>query len=169
MELHPLLSQIEKLLSSRSGEKYTINLQRKPWGSEYLKEIFIRYHDHANICYSVTLNRCWRRFVVCKESAHLLIDDDPKKQFTVNPTELVQQLITGASSLTTGESMKSERLAVFAAIEMLMPWETRNQIDKTKSDLEIATQFVVPQNMVNLLVRSRYWDISAECHSDFDI
>lgn len=162
----PILCGVEAKKTT-AHQPFKINRVRKAWGNSQLKGMLLRYPDSAEILYSVNLNPCWTRFVVCKEAAHLLIDTD-SKHFTHNPVELIQQLLVGAPSLNSDDPFRSEQLATFAAIEMLAPWPLRPEItkmlEKGWTDLQIAKVILVPEDFVNYLVRSRYWEVSEQCH-----
>jgi Zn-dependent peptidase ImmA (M78 family) len=138
----------------------------KTWGNCHLKGLLKRYKDRAEVLYSASMNTCWKRFVICKEMSHLLIDTE-SKHFTYNPMELVQQLITGAPSLTLDDRLASEHLAVISAIEILLPFQLRGRLKEMLSsgnnDRHIAQEFRVPENVVTYLVRSKYWEVSEAC------
>jgi Zn-dependent peptidase ImmA (M78 family) len=130
--------------------------------------MLFRYSDHADIFYSASLNVCWSRFVVCKELAHLLLDTETK-HFTKNPVALVQGLVTQVPILKPENDLVSESIALYCAIEILLPWHLRasmNEMMKAgKSDYEIAVHFRAPENIVNLMLKSPYAKISASANS----
>jgi len=148
-----------------TGEKYRIELSPRSWDSRHLFGMLLRYDTHAKIIYSQSMNTCWRRFVVCKELAHLLIDTDAE-HFTNNPVSLVQELINDVPVMRTDHDINSERLAMIAAVEMLLPWCLRGQLtgmaEEGLSDLQIAQEFRVPEKIVNLMLRSDYGNFSKE-------
>src|SRR5882724_5124774 len=78
--------------NGRPDQKFTINLRPKKWDKRYVAGMLLRYDDHADIIYSMDQSTCWRRFVVCKELAHLLIDTEAE-HFTQDTVSLVQELI----------------------------------------------------------------------------
>jgi len=53
-----------------------------------------------------------------------------------------------------------------AAIEMLLPWCLRGQLEamdrEGMTDLQIAHNFRVPEKIVNLMLRSQYKELSAQ-------
>src|SRR6266850_925336 len=118
--------------------------------------MMFRYDDRAEISYSVSFNRCWRRFIICKELTHLAIDTE-ERHFTKNPISLVQELINKVPA-ACDDDVHSEYLAYIGAAEMLLPWSLRNKMqemmDQKKSDLEIANEFRAPEKVVNLVLRS---------------
>jgi Zn-dependent peptidase ImmA (M78 family) len=164
--------QISKVLlpavSKKIASGYQISLLARNWNSRYMQGLLLRYQDKAEIIYSSSLNTCWRRFVVCKELAHLLIDTE-QTHFTQDPVALVHELINDVPVMEVDDDVNSERWAMIAAIEMILPWCLRGQLNELSteglSDLQIAQQFRVPEKIVNLLLRSKYRDISAEANS----
>ena len=80
-----LIPQVAKLKSA-PGKPFAITTHRKAWGNEKFMGLLLRYPEEAQILYSVNLNVCWTRFVICKEVAHLLIDTE-KKHYTYDRPE----------------------------------------------------------------------------------
>lgn len=168
--------QVEKLLISAvasqvltpDGNPYKIVVECKNWQAHQLSGWLFRYPHHAEVFYSASLNTCWSRWVVCKELAHLLIDTE-EKHFTKSPELLVQELINKLPAIQFDHEMNSEHLAGVAAIEMLLPWKYRPEMQKMmadgKSDYEIARAFRAPEKFVNLLLRSPYGAVSAKSNS----
>src|SRR5712671_3147751 len=72
---------------------FAISLSRRTWRNQRICGGLFRFKTRAIIVYSHDLNMCWRRFVICKELAHLIIDTDDN-HFTQDPVSLVQQMIT---------------------------------------------------------------------------
>ena len=110
----------------------------------------VEYADH--------LDPCWTRFVICKEMCQAVIDHESVRVAT--PAQLVrlcQSLLLdeeSSRSLSFSPPFYSERLAEFAAMEILCPIENRRKIvDKRQaggniSDGEIAEEFCVPKAKV---------------------
>lgn len=164
-----LIPAIAAKLVASTGKPYQIELKCQNWQANQISGWLERYPDHAVIYFSASLNSCWSRFVVCKELAHLLIDSEVK-HFTKDPMLLVQELISKLPSTKFDHDMNSEHLAMMAAIEMLLPWGLRGEMDQMaaakKSDYEIALKFRAPEAFVNLLLRSPYGDISKKSNAD---
>jgi hypothetical protein len=100
--------------------------------------------------------------------AHLLIDTDAK-HYTQDPVSLVQELVNDVPMMRADHDVHSERWAMVAAIEMLLPWGLRGdlaEMDKEGfSDLQIAEKYKVPEKIVNLMLRSKYREFSLEANS----
>jgi hypothetical protein len=133
--------------------------------------MFFRYKDHADILYSATLNLCWSRLVVCKELAHLLLDTEDR-HFTKDPVALVQGLVTQVLNLKPENDLISENVAMYCAIELLLPWHLRPSMNQMmtegQSDYDIAVAFRAPESIVNLVLRSSYAKISHSANSATD-
>ncbi len=82
---------IIELHVAAGGPAYEITLHRKDWDGRDLKSRLLRYKNHATIRYARNLNLCWRRFVICKELAHLAFDKED--QFTSDYARLAQDLV----------------------------------------------------------------------------
>ncbi len=146
---------------------YKIGIQRKESGElRNMAGSLKRFPDRAEINYSDVYNRCWRRYIYFKEMAHLLIDTSDC-HFTSDPIFLVQQLINGVD-LFQDERLKSENLAYLTSIEMLLPWTLRDKMHAMaaagKSELDIATTFLAPRKVVNLVMSEPYKELSNQAN-----
>jgi hypothetical protein len=161
-----LIPAVASRLGTPHGGKFIISAQECDWQASKIRGILLRYNARAEILYSAQLNLCWKRFVVCKELAHLLIDEN-NEHYTVDPISLVYRMITDVLP-KYDDDLESERLAMFAAIELLIPWCLRNEfismVIDAKTDLEIAHYFRVPQAIVGFLRRD-YFELSAQANS----
>lgn len=167
----PLVDGILPAIESNLGAGFRIKIERREWPSMAFRSALFRYTDHADIIYSHSLNICWRRFSICKEAAHLLIDDSNRNHFTTDVEPLISGLITSAPMLEPDTHLESERMGVVAAIELLLPWSLREQIEQQKdnrSDLEIAEQYRVPEKFVNAVLRMPYGQISKKLNAELD-
>lgn len=85
---------------------------------------------------------------------------------------LVQQLITNAPVIEAESPIESEWMGIVAAVELLLPWKLRPEIQKMsesgKSDFEIAEFARVPEKFVNLVLRSPYGKTSAKINGRLD-
>lgn len=146
-----LLEKVLPAVAARldtGGTKFIIHTAAKPWQPGTVSGMLTRYEHEAHIWYSLQMNTCLRRFVLCKELAHLLIDDGPK-HYTRDPVALVQELINDVPIMTPEGDMESERMAAIAAIEILAPWKLRSFIpdasDRSVSDMEIPSRALSPR------------------------
>ena len=78
-------------------------------------------------------------------------------------------LINKLPAIKFDHEMNSEHLAGVAAIEMLLPWKYRPEMQKMmgagKSDYEIAHAFRALEKVVSLLLRTPYGKVSADSNS----
>ena len=115
----------------------------------HLHSLVFRYGSWAAIHYSAQSNVCWRRFAICKEAIHLLIDNQ-SCHFTTDVVSLIDQLVVGGV-LQPDTPLDSERMAEVAAIELLLPWRLRPDIEAMSkagaTDYQIAFKCRVPQNI----------------------
>jgi Zn-dependent peptidase ImmA (M78 family) len=163
-----LVPAVAAKMVGTTGKPYKIALKCHNWQATQLSAWLERFPDHADIYFSATENCCWSRFVVCKELAHLLIDTEAK-HYTKNPVALVQELINKLPTTKFDHDINSEHVALFAAIEMLLPWQFRAEMEAMfaagRSDYEIAVQFRAPESIVNLLLKSPYSEISKKANA----
>lgn len=147
-----------------------IDLHCHDWRSKQFYSALFRYKDRAEIHYSAHENLCWRRFAVVKEAMHLLIDTE-ERHFTTNATDLIERLIVGGV-FEPNTPIDSERMGVFAAIEILLPWKLRGAIeamrDAGESDFQIALQCRVPEKYITALLRGTYGQSSRRINEKLD-
>lgn len=158
------------LREQAGGAKFPIMLSRREWKREQFHSALFRYTDHALIVYSTDLNRCWRRFAICKELVHLLMDVKACHMGT-DPINLIQGLITGTFPMEADTPVHSDMVGAIAAVEMLLPWKLRPHLIQLrtngKTDFEIAEHARVPEKYVSLILGA-YGDVSARLNQDLD-
>lgn len=123
--------------------------------------------DYARIQYSSSLNFCWRRFVICKEMYHCLIDKPGDKRISNVPDllKLSEYLVGGAvSSLEEFAPHATEQDAEILAIETLFPMELRRQhLDAYKAkkvtDHQLALRYRIPEFYARLAMYPTYYGI----------
>jgi Zn-dependent peptidase ImmA (M78 family) len=93
-------------------------------------------------------NDCWKRFVLCKELFHVLLDEDQYRDMYIYRHLKDVALSFPERNSTPGRAAVSEIMAEIAAIEFLFPYKERvfqlghgAQVDY----LGIANYFKVPQ------------------------
>ena len=121
-----------------------------------------------DIYYSKTLNRCWGRYVVCKEMCHALLDESTTRVDGIERLRtLVDHLLLpdiSKDALSACPPFASEKLAEIAAIELLCPVEDRKSIAARRaaesiSDMRIATEFRIPVDWVKRVFDQKYIDL----------
>lgn len=147
-----------------------IDLLCHDWRSKQFYSALFRYKDRAEIHYSAHENLCWRRFAVVKEAIHLLIDTEAR-HFTTNATDLIERLIVGGV-FEPNTPIDSERMGIFAAMEILLPWKLRPTVeamrDAGESDFQIALQCRVPEKYVTAMLHGVYGKSSKRLNEKLD-
>lgn len=147
---------------------FKINLEKKIWNSNHVFGGVKRYQNSATILYAGDLSTCWRRFVIAKELSHVIFDQEDN--YTKNPIELVGSLLAGIA-LSEGAiaAVTSEQHAVLMAMELILPHSCRDEIEGMHrsgfSTLKIATEFRVPERVVENYLRDDYKKLASECWS----
>lgn len=115
----------------------------------------------ANIRYDKTLNRCWTRFVCCKELMHVF--DKPEER--VDTREKFFRLMSELESLRLKEDMSpmfySELEAQWMAIILLCPPRLRNVYkplfeNKSMSAYNIALKLKIPEAAIRNTMNDYY-------------
>ncbi len=140
------------------------------WRSQQFHSALFRYQDRAEIHYSALANRCWKRFAICKEVMHLLLDKEPQ-HFTTDVTSLIEKLILG-EVFKPDHQFDSEWMGVVAAMEVLMPWRLRSVLrgmhKAGETDFEIAIQLRVPVKFVHAMLHGNYGKMSDSMNGSLD-
>ena len=118
--------------------------------------LLLRRKNSAEIQYSAELNTCWKRFVVAKEIAHLVIEEiygdaviDVKD--LLNSVSLPKsQGIYGCYDIEDARGL-SELLAVFIAEYLLVPWFATDDIrTSNKTPQQLAVEYRVPVYLIEI-------------------
>ena len=163
-----LIPGLEKKLKPEYAGDFKIHLEAKDWESKNLRAMLVRHKTKAYVWYLRSLNLCYRRFVVCKELGHLLVDSKDH-HFTDDPVALVHQLVNRVSITDAATDLASEQFATWVAVELLIPWHKRKMLqgmlDDGATDLEVAHKIKAPEKIVSLVFGSAYGTFSAETHA----
>lgn len=107
--------------------------------------------DYAHIYYAKNHNYCWRRFAVCKEMYHCMIDRTQEDRVaTVNSLTKLLELLAADTTALTGDfsPLNREQEAEFLALETLFPIEFRKEYLENPASAsevsELATKFKIP-------------------------
>ncbi len=154
---HPNVGDVEfwacKLDQNISRGHMVYHLDRtSPYEEEY---------DVASIRYDQELNRCWRRFVCCKELMHVF-DSSAQRVDSVDRVKiLLDELQTNPLSEDESPMFTSERDAEWMALLALCPERIRNRyidgyVSSPERDKEIATELKIPQVYIRALMGVHY-------------
>lgn len=132
-------------------------------GDRVMRSILQRYQSHAEIRYVDNLNECWRRFAVCKELAHLVMDENQGMRAATVEDQLAMAYAISNDAKPDVE-LSSEQFAWFVAAELLLPAIDRTELRIRKangeSDLSIARSYRAPFTIVNMLFDTPYGELS---------
>ncbi len=119
--------------------------------------------DQANIYYAKNHNYCWRRFGVCKEMYHCMIDRNVADRVATldSLTKLLELLAADTTALTGDFSpLNREQEAELLALETLFPVEFRQDYLETAADegtvLALSQKFRIPLVHARLACRPTY-------------
>ena len=123
--------------------------------------------DVARIYYQKGLNKCWRRFVICKEMYHCMLDRTEAER--VCSMEGLSRLVELLSQDTTTVSgpfapFQTEQQAELLALETLIPVEYRLQMKDDfatgkNSAHDIAKMFRVPEAYIPFSMQPTYLNL----------
>lgn len=115
--------------------------------------------DGFDICYVQNLNHCWKRFVVCKELFHVVLDDSDSWNMDLDG-HISEVTVSFPEPLSSpGPSVKAEFLAEMGAMEFLFPFAFRQrelQGPHQGNFLEIAQKYRVPQVLIERYLSGDY-------------
>lgn len=122
--------------------------------------------DRYEICTLSDLNNCWKRFVLCKELFHIILDCEEDWN-----SSLEDHLINFHGGITELEcpvppSAQAELLAVIAAMEFLFPYAERAAILQ-HGNLEysaIAERYKIPRYFAERYLTKAYIENLREFH-----
>lgn len=116
------------------------------WGA------YIAGDDFVHICVVQGLNYCWKRFVICKEVFHAILDAEEYRNMSIS--EHVDEVTVAFPDHESSPSapVVAEALAEIAAMEFLIPYKQRllemETCNGTINHLNIAEKYKVPRVLV---------------------
>ncbi len=141
------------------------------WPAEHLLGSVKVWSDRAEVDIPYELNKCYRRFVGCKELCHLVIDDE--SAHTKDVAHLIktftQPLYMPVNELTNGGATVSEVLAVYAAMELLFPFEERGaEKEKIARDeqkyWDVADYYKIPEAYTEFFLSHIVMELLTDIH-----
>lgn len=135
----------------------------------HLDSMLVRYRDRAVITPAGRLNRCWKRFAICKELAHVL--RDKPSHYTKNVADTIIAAHRPRALPAVEEPLDSETFAKYLAYELMIPFQFRPQANALRpSGLKaIAHAFLVPEMIVEEFYVHGYAELSAEANSPLHV
>jgi Zn-dependent peptidase ImmA (M78 family) len=124
-----------------------------------IRGYYVRYPDHYDIVLYAGMDAAWKRFVLCKELFHVILDEDAKYR-TISIYEHVAEVMTTfpVHDSTPGPAATSEMMAEIAAMEFLFPCRSRIKLLKGPAiDFDaIAEMYQIPQALVEEYLSESY-------------
>jgi Zn-dependent peptidase ImmA (M78 family) len=150
-----------RAIMSLKYKQYDIYLKATDTPVYSVRGMVTRYEnpDFANIHFSTRQSKCWQRYVICKELAHLLMDTEDA-HFTGDIETHIQGLVSELHGIDLNAALSSEYSAMLLALEILIPWKLRGIVLGMKnsggSDLQIAKYCLVPEKFVNIFLSKNF-------------
>ena len=120
--------------------------------------------SYAEIQYAKNQNLCWRRFAVCKEMFHCMIDHQDRDRIaSVDSLKKLTDLFVADTTGLTGDfpPFEKEQTAELLALETLFPVEHRHalklQVDNGEiTHGQVAERFKIPEYYTQLAFQESY-------------
>ncbi len=115
----------------------------------------------ANIRFDKCLNRCWRRFVCCKELMHVFDTADQRVDTRDRFVRLMGEFEAIPIPVDASPMFLSELWAEWKALIVLCPQRLREKYiagwqNKTLSDFDIALKLKIPETVVSAAMGGYY-------------
>jgi hypothetical protein len=135
--------------------------------AEY-RGFWVRGHNSSSIYVSRELNFCWRRFVVCKEATHILVDDVAERYAKSAPNQAVESFeMVWPTQLHV--PLTSEVFAAVVAFELLYPWAHRPRRANPPDPLfDEANRFKIPERYLDTYFKFAYGRLSEQINDGLD-
>jgi hypothetical protein len=155
-----VLHYAERVVASATGKPHKIKVLLTETKVHEYRGIWLRGHTESTIHISQDLNRCWRRFVICKEAIHLIVDDEPSR-FARSIEEQANEAFEMYWPRQSRVPLSSEQLAAIVAFEVLYPWEHRCRTTAPPKDMNVeARKFLIPERYLDTYFRFPYGFLS---------
>jgi Zn-dependent peptidase ImmA (M78 family) len=119
---------------------------------------YVSYGTSYKIVLHSGMNLCWRRFVLCKELFHVLIDAEPYRSMDISAH--VEEVTSTFPVLESkpGQPAISEMMAEIAAMEFMFPYANRLQelANTPIAYIGIAEKYKIPQVFVEQYLSESY-------------
>lgn len=137
-------------------EVQTLDLKDKA-----ISGMYVNFGTRYAIVVDVGLNQCWKRFVICKELFHVLLDAEEYRNMNIYAhLEEVKSTFPLPDS-HPGSAAISEAMAEIAAMEFLFPYSSRVAElaqNATPDYLALAHKYKIPQVFVENYLSPSYME-----------
>jgi hypothetical protein len=130
-----------------------------------VSSIYLKLPDKYVIVLLAEMNNCWKRFAICKELFHVVLNKP--ENFSTDIKGHVEDFFAGITSTTNNSNQNSsqmEMVAEFAAMEFFFPFSERKQIKVAHTNPDfasIAERYKIPRIMVERYLTSNFMEILA--------
>lgn len=133
------------------------------WGACFALEAENQY----DIAYVAGLNYCWKRFVICKELFHAVLETQGHHNLNIEAHVEEVTLSFPVDDLEPSEAVKSEFLTEITAMQFLFPYcERIKELDGLAAGnfnfRAIAEKYKVPQILVERYLSKHYMEVFKE-------
>lgn len=135
-----------------------------------IKGVCTKYDDHYEIGTLQSLNRCWKRFVTCKELFHVLLDDPEFENLDLGAHFEQSVLDTPNVDGTHAPSAQCELIAEYGAIEFMFPFKDRIKLAaQGVNSQSVAETYLIPRIYVERYLSVSYMDFFEAVHKTYRI
>jgi hypothetical protein len=157
-----VFAYVEKVEEQRSGKPHKIEVWEADVTRSEYRGLLVRggKEQHVTkIFVCKELNFCWRRFVMCKEAMHLLVDETDRFATTMqDQTEEAFDLYWPKKS---DADLSSEVFAAVVAFELLYPFGARGRVASPPLPLrDQAEKFKIPERYLDSYYKFPYGKLS---------
>jgi hypothetical protein len=122
---------------------------------------FFKLYGKNIIVIAKTLNPCWKRFVILKESMHLLDDANERANSAIKFRKLLNEWGASSYALTHSPQIVSDYRAISMALACVCSEDSRLELQSLRNkkqidDYGIARQLQIPEHYVPLLFDLNY-------------
>lgn len=132
-----------------------------PFKQSAVYSMCVMVGTHTDIVLAQGLNHCWRRYTICKELFHLLIDAEKYRNLNMADHTEAIALAFGVNESEPDLAVATEFLCEVAAMEFLLPYAKREYLLAQPGQPNfpaIAQQYRIPQLLVDRYLSKHYMD-----------
>lgn len=166
VRVDPILRYAERVASQENGRPHTIVVETTDWKVSEARGTWRRGKDTSTIYVSDELNTCWRRFVICKEAIHMMVDDKPATYATSIDSQVLEAFQMRWPTQKSAP-LSSELLAVVVTFELLYSWPHRARRSNPPTIMySEAKKFMIPEMYLDAYFRLPFGQASEELNDD---
>ncbi|MDN7805428.1 ImmA/IrrE family metallo-endopeptidase [Burkholderia gladioli] len=150
------------LIGKHQQKNVLVKETNLPAEGEPIKGFYVAFDDRYEVVVLAGQNYCWKRFVLCKELFHVILDDDEYRSMELG--NLVDEYINALPQpIAANPPVAHELVAEICAMEFLFPYAERLALSQAQTDAaDIAERYKVPRVYVERYLSQRYMDNLAQ-------